>query len=266
MADEILRMQPERVRSLVKEGKMGIVSQPKTEPDTAGVNPFEKARQLFGEDFLGEEAIHTMEEKCRLVGIDVKFNLYEPPAGRVGAVGVVAVSNNILEKAKAEEQQGRQRLVVIRPQSMIVNGEEKPITILNLRELFKDKNPFGQGKIFSNQSWYDNEDFAKRPLEASVGLPTKEVLPESLGKKWDEQESLLTEGEERREAVETLWDTLLYYAATGKKVLESNVDWGKSRTSVGDLVSVGHLDSNGVAVLRDWPAAAASFLGVCPSR
>lgn len=265
MAEEILRLQPDKVKVLIKQGKIEVVSSPKVEPIASMGGSFEKAKQLFGEDFLGEEAIRVMEEKCKAAGIDVKFVI--PALGNFDTIGLNAgVSNQLLETAKADEQRGRSRLVVLRPELMVVNRESKPITILNLRELFKNKNPFGQGKLFYNQTWFDNENFAKEGLKASIGLPAKEVLPDSLSKKWEEQETLLEPGEHRREAIETLWDTLLYYSATGKKVLERHWDWGNTRTSDGYLVMVGGFRADGVDVSSRWPGRSGPGVGVCPSR
>ncbi len=244
---------------------MEVVSAPRVEPMTPANGSVERARQLFGENFLGVDAIHVMEEKCKAAGIDVKFVI--PALGNFDTLGLnVGVSNELLETAKADEQRGRSRLIVLRPELMVVNRESKPITILSLRDLFKDKNPFGQGKLFYRQNWFENEDFAKEGLKPSIGLPTKEVLPESLSRKWDEQTPLLEPGEHRREAIETLWDSLLYYSATGKKVLEQHLDWGQTRASGGRLVSVGNFDSDGVFVFRLSPGYSDSVLGVCPSR
>lgn len=267
MSLEALPFDPNQVPQLLKEGRMRVVK-----PGAGPITPTpitpdrpvnadrraEKAKQLFGEDFLGEEAIHKMEEKFKAAGVDVIFNIPQV---------VFPLDERQLEAAKQEAQNGRARMVVLRPETMVVNGQRKPITLLGFRDLFKDHtNPFGSEKVFCGQTWYETEDFAKHPMEPGFGLPTKEVLRDSLNKNWNNQQSLLQPGEERREVIETVWDTVLYYAATGKKVLENHWDWGKTSSSDGLLVSVGNFDSGGLYVGRWGPANQAPDLGVCPSR
>jgi hypothetical protein len=154
----------------------------------------------------------------------------------------------------------------------------KPVNILNLRDLFKKEdrfgsgrisyqfNPFGEGPVFYNQDWYDNEDFAKQPLKAGYAMPTKEVLPDSTNTNWNDQQALLEPGERRREANEAVWDSILYYASTGIKILERHYDWTNSHTFNGSPVNVGDFDSHGLRLGSWLPSESPGFLGVCPSR
>ncbi len=285
MGDEILRLKPTQVVDLVKQGEMEVLSRkPQPESPVSGNGQTEKAKSLFSENFLGEEAIHVMEQKCQAKGINVTFEI--PHIGSFDSNGLrVGLSDEILETAKADEATGRDRMVVLRPEFMTVDGERKPITLLNLRDLFRkeepnpddanetyvtyDNNPFSDVKgeaIFYDQDWYNDEEFAKKPLKAGFGLPTREVIPDSLSKKWGEQQALLLSEERRREPIEVAWDAILYYAATGKKVLEKTWDWTDSSTSDGSLVRVGGFDSDGLGV-NDWgPEGSRSNVGVCPSR
>ena len=256
MAEEILRLPQDQVKDMVKKGSIEVVTTPKVEPVVSPGGLTEKARLLFGEDFLGEEAIRIMEEKCQAAGITVEFEI-----PRLGAVDTSALQSFESDKAK-----GRERLAVLRPEIMIAYGQRKPITILNLRELFGNKNAFGDGRIFYRQTWYNDESFAKEPQKASFAFPTKEILPDSLDQTWIDQRNLLEPGERRREAVETLWDSILYYAATGKKILKSHWDWGETRASDGRLVCVGLWASDGLDVVSYSPDHSYSRLGVCPSR
>ncbi|MDP2638303.1 MAG: AAA family ATPase [Candidatus Levybacteria bacterium] len=218
---------------------------------------FEKAKKLFGENFLGEEAIHLMEQKCQASGINVKFEI--PKVGNI-------FTDEMFKLLQEDKKNGRERLISMHPEFMTVNGKRKPVNLLNLRELFKKTNPFGNGAIFYDQNWYDNEDFAKQSLKAGFSLPTREILADSISKTWNEQQTLLLKGERRREAIEVLWDGTLYYATTGKKFLEDKYDWTQTRTSDGGLVGVGGFGSGGLGV-SSWPAGSShSYLGVCPSR
>jgi len=283
--ENLLPFDPNKVPDLIKQGKVKVITAPLppiVEP-IGGIRSNEQAKQLFGEDFLGEEAIHIMEQKCQVKGINVTFEIpqigsFDSNAFRFG------LSDEILETAKADEATGRARMVVLRPEFMTVDGERKPVTLLNLRDLFRkeeqdpddaneiivtDNNPFSDGAgeaIFYDQDWYDDEEFAKQPLRPGFGLPTKEVIDDSLSKKWGEQQALLLPEERRREPVEVAWDAILYYAATGKKVLKQTWDWTGQRASNGGLVYVGGFGSDGLGV-RYWnPGNAGGGIGVCPAR
>ena len=265
---------------LVAEGKWKVSTSPKVEtsPRVEG-GSIERAKQLFGENFFGEEAIHTFEEKCQDKGINVKF---------VDIPTQFQYSDEDLDQVKQDEEEGKERMVILRPQWMVVKeGNQdvrKPVTILNLRELFKtetrtrsgirttieinyDNNPFGDGPVFykHNTDWFAEEEFAQEQMKLGYGLPTKEVIPDSWSKSWDEQSALFGEGEKRREAVETVWDSLLYYATTGKKILESRWDWTNSQTSSQGRVLV-YWDSDGLDVDRWNPGNPNSNVGVCSSR
>ena len=260
MANEnLLPFDPNKVPDLIRQGEIRVVSTPTLPSPEPAVVPtsraVERAKQLFGEDFLGEEAIHLMEQKCQAAGINVKFEIPQS-----------VLDNAILEEAKRDETKGRARLVVLRPESMTVDGERKSVTLVNLRDLFKDKNPFGQGKIFYDENWYDDQDFAKEPMKAGYGMPTKEVLTNPLISTWNMQQKLLEAGEKRREAVETAWDILLYYANTGKRSLVNYFDWGESLASTDNHVAVGSFDSNGLRVRKWVTEHTFEFIGVCPSR
>ena len=266
MAEQILRIKPADVVKLIKQGDMAVVDkQPILEPTRAANGQLEKAKALFGENFLGEEAIHAMEAKCQAAGISVSFEI--PQIGNFDSTGLsLALSDEALEASKADETKGKARFLALRPSFMIVEGEKKPVTITTLRDLFGDKNPFGNGRIFYNQTWYNNEDFAQEQLKPGIGLPTRNVIRKTLGKTWNDQEQVLEKDEWRREATEAVWDTILYYAVNGKRLLEKTYDWTRRRTSDGYLVCVGVFDSDGLRVGNWYPGYSYSDIGVCPSR
>lgn len=269
-SENLLPFDPNKVPDLIKQGKIRVVGAPTvpSAPEPVVIpssRAVERAKQLLGEDFLGEEAIHMIEQKFQVAGVNVRFDI--PRAN---------LMDPVVEAAKADEAHSRARLIVLRPEAMVVNGERKPLNLINLRELFRkdrrgrefayDNNPFGNGTIFYKQDWYDGQDFAQESMRAGFGLPTKEVIRDSTSKTWDQQQSLLLPEENRREAVETAWDTLLYYSNTGKKLLTNRWDWGNSLTSLGYRVHVGVFDSNGLHV-NDWyPSGSREDVGVCPSR
>ena len=207
-----------------------------------------------------------MEEKFKNMGVNVKFIFPNFPVP----------SEQDLLSAKIETQTNTARMLVARPEFMEVNGITKPITINNLRELFKapnatgamiEINPFGTGSVFYKQDWYDNEGFANEQLSPSYSFVTKDVIPDSTSKDWQTQESLVNaKGEKRRTAVEAVWDNIFYYGATGNKLLETKYDWTKTGSSDGDLVRVGGFASSGLGV-DDWiPGRSNDDLGVVLSR
>ncbi len=261
---------------LVGEGKWSDSTTPREEtPVQPEGGSIERAKQLFGEDFYGEEAIHTLEEKCKTKGINVKFDIPTQ----------FQYSDEDLDQAKQDEEEGRKRLMVLRPQWMVVRegnqNVRKPVTILNLRELFKkenrrlgrpttvsyDNNPFGDSAVFYkyDPDWYAEQEFAKEPIKSGYAMPTKDVLPDSWSKTWEDQQELFGEGESRREANEAVWDLLLTYATKGEKLLTQRADWTNSQTSDQDRVHV-HWNSDGLYV-NDWgPGGPGPSIGVCSSR
>ena len=258
---------------LVGEGKWSVSTTPRTETQLRIDDPkAEKARNIFGENFFGEQALHSFEEKCKGRGINISFEIPQTP---------MHLDETQLKAAKNEEAEGKERMVVLRPEWMVVDGKKKPVNILTLRDLFKiettdpndpnettilyDNNPFGEGPVFWDSDWFEEEDFAKEQLKPGYGLPTKEVIPDSWNKTWDDQITLLGEGEKRREVVETVWDSLLYYAATGEKNSEDKWDWTNSQASSRNRVSVSWY-SDGLNVGYWPPGYPYSHIGVCSSR
>jgi len=219
------------------------------------------AKELFGADFIGEEAIRAMEGQCKQAGIEAHF-----------ITDNVDLSYAIekLEEAGKEKGTDRERFLVMRPSGVKFKDEvgeyDGPITISALKRLFKDKNPFGDGTLIYDNSWYEGEAFADQPLQAKYAMPTKKILPESRSKNWADQEKLLKPGETRREAIETLWDTIAYYSSTKQRLLSDGYDWSKTSTSHDDRVFVGDLGRDGVSVGVADPSPSFSDLGVCPAR
>lgn len=235
MPERVLSFTREEVERMLKSGEMKIISNPAgivyAEPRITDLN-IEKAKKLFGENFLGKEAINTFEEKCRVKGIDVKFEIPDMP---------FPYSQQELEEA-AKNKRGGGRLLVLRPGWMRVGGDRQQVNIFNLRELFKSKisndwayyskNPFGKGSVFiSASATYINERYFYEPLQEGYAMPTKKILRD-LNKTWDQYNDLLEPGEKRRTAVEAIWDMLLYYGTTGKKMLTTADDWTDSMSGM----------------------------------
>ncbi len=214
----------------------------------------ERVAKLFGEDFLGEQAIHKLEDKFRASRIgDVKFEIPIIP---------FHLNQTQLETAKKDEQKGKARMVVLRPEFMTVRGERQLITFASLYNIYGVRNNTNNPFVGSGL-WFDSAPFAKEGLKAKFALPTKEVIPGSLGKKWNEQEKLIEPGESRREVVEVLWDILLYYGTTDKRLLGSHLDWTKTHTGNGDFGCLGRFNSGGYEVTNRNPSDNGTYVGVC---
>ncbi len=233
----------------------------------------ERAKEVLGRDFLGKDAIRTMEQKLKAIGVNVEFDVDKLPA--------FTYTEQDLQLAK---QNGE--MLVLRPDTMLRGGREVPITLRELQELIK-KDPLGKsGTPFYHSSsvdWYADEKFYKTAgvgeIKLQWALVKKEVLDGSLNQTWNDQETLLKQYQgglkrkgatsadiKRRTATETVWDTMLYYTNTGERLLGGVYDWGQTRSSLGSLVFVGYFGSTGLNVDDYDPGLSVSSLGICPSR
>lgn len=238
-----------------------------------GTTPeLDRAREILGQDFLGPEAIRNMESKLAQVGQNVEFVL--------GDIPPLPYTERDLEIARQDGE-----MLVLRPAALLVDGRELPIALINFRELWR-RDPVGQVQYvffsFSHGAnyWYARENFAaQEELRAGWALVKKEILAGSTGKSWNDQQNLLQQYSEglklkganninirRRTAVETAWDTLLYYTHNAQRLLGDKYDWGQTRASDGGLVIVGGFEGHGLRVSRLLPDGSSQYIGVVPSR
>ncbi len=255
-----------------REG-MGFTKPSSTEANRSQDRMAERAKEILGSDFLGIEAIRSMESRLKAVGVNVEFSLDNMPA--------IPYSEKDLELAK---QNGE--MLVLRAENARINGKGSPLTLINFRELFR-KDPVGSiATLFYSfrpdaNDWYQGQDFATKPGEVKLGwaIVKKDLLPDSKSKTWDQQEEVLKQYAEdlkkrgatnaqvrRRTAMEATWDSMLYYINNKNQLLGSTVDWTSSRTSDGHLVGVGDFASDGLLLSRWRPSGSLDLLGVCPSR
>ena len=237
-------------------------------PEAKEVNiEFDEAREIFGKDFLGPEAIKTT------YGVELTQD-------ELQEIENIPFTREELEQAK---QLGM--MLVLRVPSIGEGKEAKPLTIDQIREKFSGGDSLGdpkkkKQKVFygkKGESWYDNEKFATQDTpKLGWGLVMKSVLPDSLSKNWDQQEEVLKSWAKqnnidptlvkRRTPVEIAYDTLIYYGENKESLLENRYDWTGVQSSDGDSVNVGNFDSDGLDVFNDSRDNANSHLGVCPSR
>lgn len=241
-----------------------------------------RAKEILRRDFLGVEAIKKFEEVVsRLSGRKVEFVLDDLPP--------LPYSEEDLQIAKDCGE-----MLVLRPKVIRIDGEKVPITLLTLIELtiLFSKDQLGKPqKVFNPSYWYmveKEENFATSAEEIKSGwsLVKKDVFKGSTRKTWYDQEQLLREYEKnlrergaknatvrRRTAAETVFDVLLYYVNTGKRLLTKKYDWGQSKTQHSfsskdweSFVAVGKFDSLPPQVHGLLPKFYSKNLGVCPSR
>ena len=228
---------------------------------------FDEAREIFGKDFLGPEAIQTT------FGVELTPD-------ELKKVEDVPFTREELEQAK---QLGM--MLVLRVPRLGEGKTERPLTIDSVRELFTKGDSLGdpkkkKQKVFygkKGESWYDNEKFVTQDTpKLGWGLVMKSVLPDSLSKNWDQQEEVLKKWAKdnnidptlvkRRTPVEIAYDTLIYYGANKESLLEDKYDWTEVQSSDGNFVRVGRFGSGGLGVDGASRGHASSGLGVCPSR
>ena len=237
-------------------------------PESKEINiEFDEAREIFGKDFLGPEAIQTT------FGVELS-------ADELKEVEDIPFTREELEQAK---QLGM--MLVLRVPRLGEGKTERPLTIDSARELFTKGDTLGdpkkkKKKMFyrsKGDGWFDKEKFATQDTpKLGWGLVMKSVLPDSLSKNWDQQEEVLKKWAKdnnidptlvkRRTPVEIAYDTLIYYGENKESLLENRYDWSGGQSSGGFFVYVGFFDSDGLHVSRDSRVYANSNLGVCPSR
>ena len=228
---------------------------------------FDEAREVFGKDFLGPEAIQST------FGVELTPEELQE------------IENIPFNKEELEQAKQLGMMLVLRVPRLGEGKTERPLTIDSARELFATGDTLGdpkkkKQKVFygkKGESWYDNEKFATQETpKLGWGLVMKSVLPESLSKNGDQQEEILKKWAKdnnidpalvkRRTPVEIAYDTLIYYGANKESLLEGKYDWSGVQSSDGSFVYVGDFDSDGLLVDDAARDDADSDLGVCPSR
>lgn len=273
--EEILSLPQGSAKNLIKKGEMTILSlaAPSKEP-SPGSHMYERARELLGQDFLGIEAVQTMEDKLKQIGINVKFDLENIPTPDWNE-----------EDLKWAKEKGE--ALVLEVSTMIKDGKKSAVGLIDFRELFRQGDPLGQiPTLFYSfrpdaSDWYKQEDFAVVGGKIGLGwrFVKKEVLEGSTSKNYSDQSRVIKQYEKelsksgaarksqrRRTATEVAYDSLLYYINTGERLLPNTVDWTEDQSSDGLRVCVGLFDALGLDVDYWPPGNSSPDLGVCPSR
>ena len=166
------------------------------------------------------DAIHIMEDKCKAAGIDISFCFpltYDD--------SLFPYSDQDIQTIQNDASVGKARIIILSPSDMIVNGHKEPISIFTLVRLFKEINPFGEGRIFHEDDFDDDNSYPVGALVPGFACSTKCCIPNSYKFLGLINKHVKRDGGSRREAIDTVWDILLYYAVTGKRLLENEFDW-----------------------------------------
>ncbi|HSD10538.1 MAG TPA: hypothetical protein VLF14_06125 [Candidatus Binatia bacterium] len=209
------------------------------------------ARRIFAADFLGWEEISPL-----LVG-------NPPPAAS-------AAERAALERLPF----GRDQLMRAADDGMmlVLRADRTPagkaLTIAELVARFPGR--AGRTKS-SSEPWYARESFAtEETCRPGWALVDKGPSSRSRNLCYPEQDEELQNRSHllglplrRRTAVEIVYDTLLYAAVRGERLLEADWDWSSSATSDGGFVTVGQFDEQGLHLVGYSQAVRFDSLGVC---
>jgi hypothetical protein len=108
-------------------------------------------------------------------------------------------------------------------------------------------------QLFFSKSdpWYGKKDeakWARKRVKAQWRLLRKDVVPNSFGKDFRNQESLLGKGEKVPAVREMVYMVIGYYLATGEKLFPNYYVRTKSLSGAGSRVNVGYFDSGGLSI------------------
>jgi hypothetical protein len=202
----------------------------------------DEARRIFGTDVIGAE------EVARALRSDL--------AERAGT-GALPFATDLLMRAADDGM-----MLVLRV-AQIADGT--PLTILELAARF----PAGADQG-TQGPWFAGEPFALETCHLGWALVEKQLFSHSRNLSYPEQDEELRKRSEhlgaklrRRTAVEIAYDTLLYAAARGERLLEADWDWSSSPTSDGGFVTAGQFDDRGLRLLGYSQAVRFDTLGIC---
>jgi hypothetical protein len=201
------------------------------------------ARSLFGDDLLDAHALQA------LLGGHGESNP-EIPFSREAATAAKAAGC----------------MLVLRPQSLPGVG---PVTLAGILELCAKRE--GHVAFASDDPWFA-DDSAVNAITAEPGwaLVAKEPWRETLNLVYDRADEALkrragSEHWRRRRAAEVAFDTLVYAAARGKRLLADRWDWSSTASHDGALVNIGAFGDKGLDVLSYSKAVKHGALGICPT-
>lgn len=293
MQEKVLRLEPGTLNRFAQEGQIKVVTAPSGEKATGG--DLAEVRQLFGEHFLGPEAV----EKA----FGIRINAGDVPA--------IPFGRDELKRAKELDH-----MLVLRV-SRTKDGS--PLTMAKMEEMLQGEFERDlKGKIFYDKNWYKDEAFftqdVPRPgwalisgqaipdstlknyfqqtealavylqkdvfgermiprhyLEAVIELMRqRQYLGDLVSSTWQEAARKLSQLEInqliRQSPVEVAFDLLVSFQSTGDRLLSDKFTWTSRLTPDDKLVVIGRFGPKGLGVARWEPDDTDPTLGVCFSR
>jgi len=188
-----------------------------------------RAREIMGRNFF------DVEEAIKHFGVT-------PTPEQLAMLAEVPFSEAVLEESKKSHV-----LVAV-----------LPLSILKIRNQIASK-------LFYDQSWYNNESFAKE-REVKWQLVRKTPVDNSTSKNWQEQQALIAKDDEVPTAQVMVYTIIGHYLATGERLFEHIYVRTSSVDSGGARVRVGYFDSHGLHVGNDWDGSRHDNFGVSSAR
>lgn len=135
-----------------------------------------------------------------------------------------------------------------------------PLSILDIRKKV-ERNLF----YSHDDAWYNNQAFAQEKGETSWHLIRKDIVPDSTGKNWKEQQALLAENEETPIVRIMVYAIIGHYQNTKERLFESTYVRCQCSSSDGNRVDVGGFGSVGLGVDYYWDDSRNDYIGLASS-
>ena len=200
---------------------------------SGGVEPStsqKHTREIMGKNFFG------VEEAIKHFGIN-------PTNRQLAMLSEIPFSESVLQELKNSHI-----LVAV-----------FPISILEIRKKV-------DSKLFYNQDWYSDQEFAKEKGELGWQLIRKTPVENSTSKNWQEQLALIPEEDEVPTAQVMVYTIAGHYLATNERLFENVYVRTSSLDSGGSRVDIGSFGSGGLRVPRYWDVGCICHLGLVSSR
>jgi len=191
-----------------------------------------RAREIMGKNFFG------IEEAIKYFGVN-------PSEEQLKTLSEISFSEDVLRELKDTHI-----LVAV-----------FPISILEIRER-AERNLF-----YSHEnSWYNDQSFAREKGTISWELVKKTPVPNSTSKSWKEQQKLLQDNEQVPSAQIMVYTIIGHYLATKERLFENIYVRTSSLDSGGHRVDVCNFDSDGLRVGDYWDGGRLDALALASSQ
>jgi len=209
------------------------------------------AMRIFGADCLGTGELASAFSSDPLASL---------AADERGIVDTVGFDRDVLMRAADEGM-----MLVLRVPR---DAGGAALTVAALAERFPGRDVAAGN---AEAPWFAREAFAREETcRLGWALVDKQPPSELTNLSYVEQDEELARRADRlglrlrrRTAVEIVYDTLLYAAARGERLLEASWDWSSTTTIDGGTVTAGQFDDRGLRLLAYSKGVRFDSLGVC---